>query len=292
MLDDAERTRRYIDAIRASVRPGNVVVDMGTGTGVMAVAAAQAGASKVYAIEATGIAKTAQRIFEANGLADRITLIESYSTQVELPEKADLLVAEVIGNEPLAEKILECTADAVRRFLKPGGRLIPARLRVMAVPVQLPETFLDQLAVSPAKLAKWQRDYGIDFMPLAELARNAQLNLTEKQCLVANWTALAEPQQVSDFDLSQSVHAKHDMSARFEIIREGRVDGFVLWFAAELAEGNVLSTDPRKPRPDNHWRHPVYMLADPAEVRAGNTVSLWIEGGEHRAARVVVEPQA
>lgn len=293
MLDDTERTRRYLAAIRATVRPGDVVVDMGTGSGVMAVAAAQAGAARVYAIEATGIAKAARRIFEANGVVDRITLIESYSTQVELPEKAVVLVAEVIGNEPLAEKILECTADAVRRFLKPGARLIPARLKVMAIPVELPSALLEQVLISPAKLAIWQRDYGIDFSPLAALAKNSELNLNEKQASVAKWTALADPELVSDFDLAKPVHSERDVRGQFKVTRNGRIDGFVLWFAAELADDNVLSTDPRSPRPDNHWRHPVYLLAEPLTVQAGETVAMWIEGNKKRSVRAeLVDAQA
>jgi predicted RNA methylase len=70
---------------------------------MLAIAAACA-SSHVYAIEASGIGKLAKAIFKANGLADRITLIEGWSTQVNLPEKADVLISEIIGNEPLGEQ--------------------------------------------------------------------------------------------------------------------------------------------------------------------------------------------
>ena len=71
LLNDEVRTSRYQQAIRAVVRPGDVVVDIGTGSGVMAATAALAGASRVYAIERTEMARLARRVFEANGLADR-----------------------------------------------------------------------------------------------------------------------------------------------------------------------------------------------------------------------------
>jgi protein arginine N-methyltransferase 1 len=288
MLNDRERTRRYIDAIKATVRPGDVVVDMGTGSGVMAVAAAQSGAARVYAIEATGIAKAARRVFEANGVADRITLIEGYSTQVQLPERADVLVAEVIGNEPLAERILECTADAVQRFIKPDGKLIPFRLRVMAVPVELPSSTRDWMIIREPALADWKEQYGIDFSPLAELANNSAVNFNERPAVVAKWTTLAASQVVSDFDLCQPIQASRETSCEFRINREGQIDGFVLWFCADLVDGNQLSTDPGAPRPDNHWTHPVHVLAQPLPVHPGNAVRLWLEGEGQRTARAEV----
>ena len=288
MLNDVERTRRYLDAIRDTVRPGDVVVDMGTGSGVMAVAAAKAGAARVYAIEATGIAKVARRIFEANGVANRITLIEGYSTQIQLPERADVLIAEVIGNEPLAERILDCTADAVRRFLKPEARLIPSRLRVMAMPVELPAETRDRLMIQESALANWKQQYGIDFSPLAALASNSPVNFGEKPAAVAKWTSLAKSQVISDFDLSQTTQPAREANGEFEIVREGQIDGFVLWFCADLAHDNQLSTDPGALRLDNHWQHPVRMLAQPVPVRPGNRVQLWLEGQNQRNARALV----
>ena len=120
MLNDQRRTQSYLNAIQAVVIPGQVVVDLGTGTGVLAVAAARAGAKKVYAIEATSIGEYAQKVFEANGYSDVISLINGWSTQIELPEKADVLISEIIGNDPFGERALEATLDARTRFLKTG----------------------------------------------------------------------------------------------------------------------------------------------------------------------------
>ena len=139
MLHDDRRTGDYMAALVAAVRPGDVVLDIGTGSGVLAVAAARAGARRVYAVEASDIAEVAERVFAANGVADTVTLVPGWSRHIELPEPADLLVAEIIGNEPLEEEILETTLDARRRLLKPDARLIPHTLTLLARPLRLPD---------------------------------------------------------------------------------------------------------------------------------------------------------
>ena len=127
MLHDDRRTSDYVAALSQAVRPGDVVLDIGTGSGVLAIAAARAGAKQVYAVEASDIAEAAERVFALNDMGDRITLVAAWSREIELPEPADLLVSEVIGNEPFEEEILETTLDARRRLLKPGRAADPER---------------------------------------------------------------------------------------------------------------------------------------------------------------------
>jgi hypothetical protein len=140
MLNDVARTEAYVAAIRSNVREGDVVVDLGTGSGVLAVAAAQAGARQVYAIERSGI-------------ADRITMLRGHSTRVEVPEKADVLVSELVGNEPLAERLVEDTADAVARFLKPGGIQLPRRIRIFARGIRVTDDVIEEHLFSQATVS-------------------------------------------------------------------------------------------------------------------------------------------
>ena len=135
MLHDDRRTGEYLAALGQAVRPGDVVLDIGTGSGVLAIAAARAGARHVYAVEASDIAEVAERVFAVNDMADRITLVAGWSRQIELPEPPDLLVSEVIGNEPFEEEILETTLDARCRLLKPGARRAPNALTLFARPL-------------------------------------------------------------------------------------------------------------------------------------------------------------
>lgn len=97
------------------------MLDLGTGTGVLAVAAARAAARHVYAIEASGIGRVAQRVFRANGVEDRITLLQGWSSTLSPPEPATVLVSEIVGHDPLDEGVLEHTPDARARLLAPGA---------------------------------------------------------------------------------------------------------------------------------------------------------------------------
>ena len=90
----------------------DVVVDIGTGTGILATCAALSGARRVHAIESSAIADAAEQVFEKNGVADRVNLVRERSTRVTLPERGDLLVTETIGNDLLDEHLLAIVSDA------------------------------------------------------------------------------------------------------------------------------------------------------------------------------------
>ena len=171
MLNDKARTSSYLASIRRVVRPGDIVVDIGTGTGIYAMAAALAGAQKVYAIEAGRIAWIARRLIEVNGLADRITLIRGLSTQIWLPERANVLISELIGDEPLAEQVIEITQDALRRLLKPGASLVPSGVKIFGLPVTIPDAELGKLTFAQGTVQNWRSWYGIEFAPLINISQ-------------------------------------------------------------------------------------------------------------------------
>jgi hypothetical protein len=175
MLNDRTRTSSYMDAIGRAVRPGDVVLDIGTGTGIFALAAALAGARHVYALEVGRVAHAARSLFAANGVSHRITLIQHWSTEIELPERADVLVSELIGDEPLAEGVLGITKDAVRRLLTPGARLVPSGIQIFGLPITIPEDVLNMCMFTPATVENWQAWYGLDFSPLTKVAPTCQL---------------------------------------------------------------------------------------------------------------------
>src|SRR6186713_2546260 len=132
MIRDEVRTRSYVEALRRTVRPDSVVVDIGTGPGILAMTACRFGARRVYAIEPDDVIELAREIAADNGFGERIEFIQAISTEVELPERADVVVAEIHGVLPLFGRSLATLIDARERFLAPSGAMVPFRETVHA----------------------------------------------------------------------------------------------------------------------------------------------------------------
>lgn len=138
MLDDRTRTDAFIRALRETVRPGDVVLDIGTGTGILAMAAARMGASKVYAVEAGAAADVASRVIAVNGLEDTVEVVRGSSRLLDLDRKVDVVVSETLGSYPYAEGIVQCLTDARLRLAHENARFIPDEVELLAVPLCLP----------------------------------------------------------------------------------------------------------------------------------------------------------
>ncbi len=279
MLNDRSRTRAYLDAIAQTVNDGDVVVDIGTGTGVLAVAAARAGAQKVYAIEMNPrIADVALGVFEANGVADRVELINGQSTEVELPERCDVLVSETIGNRILDEQMLQIFKDAKLRLLKPDARRIPSELAAVAIPTQVPDEHVARAVASPEAVAEWFDWYGTDLAALQTLAPNDRrpfVSLPPRR--MRDWDRLAEPVDVVRARTDDPSLSRVDAHLEFEIQRPGTLNGLSLAFEATLAPDITLTNSPAGAADDCHWLVPTWPIVPPRSVTAGDAVRLQIQ---------------
>jgi type II protein arginine methyltransferase len=137
MMHDGPRNDAFAAAIARQVRPGMRVLDVGSGSGLLAMMAARAGAEHVWSCEEQpAVAAVAREIIARNGFADRITIIDKHSGDVDadkdLGGPVDLVVSEIIGSDVVRERVLPSISDVVRRLLKPGARLIPQRAEIRA----------------------------------------------------------------------------------------------------------------------------------------------------------------
>jgi len=132
MIADRVRTDAYAEALRRAVRPGSVVLDIGTGTGIFSLLACRFGAERVYAVEPSDTIQAAREVARASGCGDRIELLQALSTRIDLPRRADVIVSDIRGVLPLHQRIIPSLADARERLLAPGGVLIPRRDTVRA----------------------------------------------------------------------------------------------------------------------------------------------------------------
>ena len=264
MLSDSARTETYQRAIEASVRPGDVVIDVGSGTGILAMFAARAGARKVYSIEPTGMIELAKRIAKRNGLAERIEFIQAKVEEVELPEKADCLVSEWLGVFALEENLLPCIAHARDHLLKPGGQLLPQEVGLFLALVEREE-------LHEERIGRWRRQpYGLDYTDFAA----AQANDVQ-----ISWFAVSDlvsrASQVARIDMRSALTSRLHLEARLSACRDATCHGLVGWFRAEFPGGLALDTGPGQPW--THWEHAFFPLEEPLAITAGDELAVQLD---------------
>jgi predicted RNA methylase len=245
MLKDQTRTLAFKKALEEKIEPDSVVLDIGTGTGVLAAFAARAGAKHVYAIERSPImASLARKFFEANGLSSRITVVEGTSTSVQIPEKVDCIVGEIIGNDPLSERIVSLFHDARTRFGNCQCSLIPNKITLLAVPI------------------------------------NQSLNKHIQE--TRNWIhpqklspdmALGDPAEIIQIDLSQNLAESVDKEFDLKFTDHGLLEALALCFTLELSPSVSLSTVPGSAGSDNHWMSLLWKMSEPLRVEPGHSVT-------------------
>lgn len=278
MLNDRTRTRAYLDAIADTVRPGDVVVEIGTGTGIFSVAAARAGARRVYAIEMNGrVADVADEVFQANDVADRIVLVRGASTEIELPERGDVLISETLGNQILNERVLESFADATRRLLTAEAQRIPSSIRVLAIPFQVPDKHIDRAISSEGAHADWLDWYGVDLSPLGALLPNANRSFVARRPRdMGDWPRLGAPVEIADIATDGTASRSFDVSVPIEMTRDGTLNGVSLVFDAALTGAIRLTNSPVGSGDDCHWLVPTWPIMPAIAVARGDIVTFRI----------------
>ena len=270
MIEDTVRTYAYRDAIKEMVSPGDIVVDIGTGTGILSFFACQANAKRVYAIEESSMINLARSLSRRNRFDDRIVLINKLSTEVELSEKADLLITETLGTFALDENILRYVIDGRNRFLKPGGKLIPSGIKLFLSAVESSEAY--------KYVSFWDENpYKLDFEPARIEAAK-----TPYEFMFNPSELLSEPIMLQDYDLYTTNETGFEKILSFTINRNGIMHGWAGWFEARLSPNILISTAPDKPK--THWKQMYFPSIVPVRVIQGETVKLKIKAASKENA--------
>ncbi len=264
MLADSVRMDAYAEAISRTVRPGDRVLDLGAGLGILGFMALKAGAAHLYAVEKTDSIELARKIAARNGLEDRVTFFHGNSKDFELQEPVDVLLSETLGSFGVEENTLDFTLDARRRLLKPDGRMLPEALRLWLAPVNQED--------ASRKVGFWQTVQGLDFSPAVDelLARMSPADIGMQDLM-------ARPLVFQDVDLALHEQTTLQNTLVFPIARTGTLHGVAGWFQVELCPGVQFSTGPEAPA--THWRQAVFPLREPVPVVPGDFLEVTLRIG-------------
>jgi protein arginine N-methyltransferase 1 len=260
MLQDRVRVSAQRRAIHEMVRQGDVVLDLGCGTGLLSFFACQAGARKVYAVEQNDIIDCARDLAAANGFLDRVVFIHGNSIGVELPEKVDVIVSDILPGFCPEGEVTRFLADARQRFLKPGGVLLPAQVWLFLAPIEATD-------VHDEYIGWWGKPLeGLNY----DLVRSAAANRRYVVSLPAN-SLLAAAHCVEELDFYSGVAGVAlDQEVRFVVERDGLLHGLAGWFDAQISPGVRLTTAPGLQQ--TVWQQTFFPIAEPVSVMGGDVV--------------------
>jgi protein arginine N-methyltransferase 1 len=258
-LSDPVRLEAYERAIPEVVRPGDVVLDLGAGTGILGLLACRAGAARVYAVEETSLIGLTRELARANGFGDRVVHLKGHSSHLSLPEPVDVAVCDQIGRFGLEAGVIQFYDDVRRRLLKPGGRLIPSALELWVAPAERPDL--------AAQIEFWMsRPLGFDFTPARAIAAN-----TGYPCAFGPADLLAVPALCGRIDLTREAPRPIRLEARLSIARAGVLHGIGGWFAAALSPSVAMTNSPLAASRINR-RNVFFPIDRPVEVAPGDEV--------------------
>eukprot|EP00903_Cladosiphon_okamuranus_P006197 g6094.t1 len=276
MLQDSARVTAYQRAIleNAADFKGKVVLDVGTGSGILAFFAAQAGARRVYAVEASDVAEAAQQLVEANHMSSIIKVVKGKVEEIELPEKVDVIVSEPIGFLLVHERMLECYVKARDRFLKPGGKMLPTIGEIVAAPIT--DETLHQEQGLKASFWESQSYYGVDLSVLREKALAEHygqpvVGYFYPTSIISNDRGT---HSVNFSTVSAEELIKFTVPLRFSVAKTSLCHGLGCWFDLTFSGSEsivTLSTAPEAPQ--THWYQCRLMLETPLAVNATQVVT-------------------
>ena len=254
------RTHASREALRRAVKPGSVVLDIGTGTGILAFFACQSGARKVYAIEASDVIEVARETAELNGLADRIEFIQDLSTQVTLPEQVDVIVSDLHSVLPMHETSIASIIDARRRFLAPNGNIIPLYENLWAAVVSDPDFY-------QSFVGAWANEiHGLNMQNIAQRVTN-----TWRRRNTALEELVTEPQRWAALDYTQIEDANVAGNLTWNISKQCLAHGLSVWFDSTLIDGTCFSSAPG--RPSVIYGQGFFPWPEPVSLNPGDVVA-------------------
>ncbi|XP_051886204.1 protein arginine N-methyltransferase 1-like isoform X2 [Pristis pectinata] len=266
MLKDEIRTLTYRNSIyhNKHVFKDKTVLDVGSGTGILAMFAAKAGAKKVFGIECSSISDYSEKIIKANHLDNIIVIFNGKVEEVQLPvDEVDIIISEWMGYSLFYESMLNTVIFARDKWLKPGGLMFPDRATLYIVAIE-DRQFKD------FKIHWWEDVYGFDMTCIRNVAiKEPLVDIVDPKQVVTNACLIKEVDiyNVKTEDLSFS------STFRLQVQRNEYVHALVTYFNIEFTKCHKktgFSTAPDAPY--THWKQTVFYLEDYLTVKLGEEI--------------------
>lgn len=266
MMNDHARNQAFDRAIRGAVGPDTHVLEIGTGSGLLALMAARAGARHVTTCEAVDlIAETADEIIAANGYGDRVTVVAKPSRDLEvgtdMPGKADLLIAEILGTGILDEHVVEAFGHARADLLKPGAPVIPRAIGIMSRLVGGP-SLVESFSVGTVQ--------GFDLSPFNRFIPNTAVLREE----TSSFESFSEDMEVFRIALDGDPPEPETRHLKIAVTRSGISVGVLQWVRLYLDDKIVCENAPAEILKPSAWKHVLFTFGRPVEVSAGQTLAV------------------
>jgi type I protein arginine methyltransferase len=263
LTNTGTRLQQYAAALNRVIKPGDTVLDLGAGLGVLSILACRAGARRVHAVESSAAWALGKDVVRAAGLADRVTWAHGSSFDLQFDERVDVIVADVHAPFGLQESGLSALIDARERLLKPGGTVIPGELQLLVAPVEAHEPYQRRVRV-------WeQRVLDLDLSQVRAAAANRPYpaRFTEHH-LLAPLTPVGPP-----VPLDRVTERRIGGSAAVTAARAGTLHGVCVCFISTLAPGVTLRNAPGDSATTN-FAHTFLPIESPVEVAAGDALEI------------------
>lgn len=267
MMNEQERNQAYCRALESVVTPEKVVLEIGTGSGLLSMMAARLGARTVVTCEAVElIAETARRIVKRNNYQDQIAVLAKLSSAVQLgtdfPVKADILVHEIFASDLLGEHLLDAIEDAKQRLLQPDAEILPSAASIMIA------------LVGGAELGKHlhvEESFGFDLRDFNAI--NAKRSPLFRHDLET--TLLSDDVEAFRFDfLRDATFAAESKSISIEARSTGLCYGVIQWIRIELNQDVRFENHPSQRRSIANWQNIVHRFDQPLPLEAGSVVTV------------------
>lgn len=248
MLADRPRMAFYAEAIRRHIRPGDTVIDLGTGTGILAALASRNGADHVYAIDHSEILTHARSLAAANGIQN-VDFVATHSTAFTVPERVDVIVHEQMGDGLFDEEMVANVTDLRDRLLKPDGLIVPSRFELYCEPIKVNDgrhvPFIWELNV-----------HGYDYSSLASQRPEYRgyYNLVSTDLnVIEHFLGEPEPLLTLDLQTIQVADLPKEIQFTRTVTNAGRFDGYAVYFRALVDDDLELTSNPLDPGRAPHW---------------------------------------